>query len=125
MNNGGANGQFEVIEGAAHATGHLVLFKERVSKKNAAKLANGTVFNHLRRGFIKASLEDLLQGRRPVANSSQFVRKAVNSFDALTCVRQTKVELGKLRRIAEMKVRKNVTAVTPEPRTETSRCSNV
>ncbi len=114
MNTGGAD---ETTEGATCATGCLVLFKERVSKKNAAKLTNVTVFNHVRQGFIKASLEDLVQGRRPVANSSQSARKAVNSFDTLTYVRQTKVELGKSRRIAEMKVR-NVASVTPEPRRE-------
>jgi hypothetical protein len=102
MNAGGTD---ETTEGAAHATGHLVLFKERVSKKNAAKLTNVTVFNHVRQGFVKASLQDLAQGRGPVANSSQSVRKAVNSFDALTRVRRTKAELGKLRRVAEMKVR--------------------
>jgi hypothetical protein len=49
MNAGGAD---ETTEGAARATGRLVLFKERVSKKNAAKLTDATVFNHVRQGFV-------------------------------------------------------------------------
>ena len=100
--------------GEGYATGQLELFKERTGKKKASKLSEVSVFTHIRQEFIKDPANDLSASLRPPASSSHSVRKAVSSFATITYNRQTKVEPGKSRRLAEKKKSERNATVTPE-----------
>jgi hypothetical protein len=103
-------------EGMVYGQGRLELFKDRTGKKKAAKLSEVSVFTHIRQGFIKDLASDLSASRRPPASSSHSVRKAVSSFDTITYKRQTKVQPGKSRRLAEQqKKKKSVLTNTVSP----------
>jgi hypothetical protein len=102
------------LSGEGYATGRLELFKERSGKKKTAKLNQTSVFNYLRQGFINDLANDLTESRRTPPSSSHSVRKDVSSFDTITYTRQTKVDVGKSRRIAEQGTRKVQATVTPE-----------
>jgi hypothetical protein len=121
MVSGEMNPHSEPGVGRDYRIQRLELFKDRTGKKKAAKLTTVSVFNFIRQGYIKSNIDDLLHARRPQANSSQSVRKAINFFDTIPYKRQTKVDPGKSRRIAELvqekkrtETVKGVPAVTPE-----------
>ncbi len=65
---------------------------------------------------IQALADNLVKAHCPPASLSSSVQKAVSSFDTISYSRQTKVPMGKSRRLAEreMKQRTTTKAVSPK-----------